>query len=252
MPSLTPSALPSLVPTPEPTPVPTPEPCRPGTYADVYWVREGLIDGSEAYASAFSADVARASPRGGGKARVEGGGFGAAPPRFNCTACPPGRFSNRSGVYYDSCLPCRNGTFSNDPDGATQCKPCQRGRFQVLDDSVSCDACPAGRFMNDTGEGVECNECGRGSSTNDETGRPLCTRCSAGNSVAKEGFSSVTECWEKMSCGAVGGLYFYQNKKGRASCLECENSGNKGAYGCNEKTGDFQCYGELCSFVFLN
>jgi hypothetical protein len=168
-------------------------------------------------------DDARASPRGGGKTRVEGGGFGLAPPRFNCTACPPGRFSNRSGVYYDSCQPCRNGTYSNDPDGATQCKPCQRGRFQILDESASCDACPAGRFKNTTGEGVECDACRRGSSTNDEAGQPLCTVCSALNTMPEGALSDVTECWEKMSCGAVGGLYYYQNKKGSPCTLKNKN-----------------------------
>ena len=135
---------------PEPTPVPTPGLCRAGTFADVYWVKEDMFDVSGSYAATINTDDAR------NKARFEGGGIGVAPPRYNCTACPVGRYSNRTGIFYDGCLKCPNGTFSNDPHGAIFCKPCQRGSYQVKEDKSSCDLCPQGRFMNETGEGKEC------------------------------------------------------------------------------------------------
>ena len=211
-------------------------PSRPGTYADVAWIERGLFDASELYASTINTDDARL------KARFEGGGEGLAPPRYNCTACPPGRFSNRSGVYYDSCQLCPNGTFSNDPNGAASCTPCQRGHFQVLDGAKSCDECPAGRYMNETGEGVECEPCQRGRSTNDKLGRPLCSECSDLNTPARERFleNSVTICEVGMSCGQKGGEYYFQPNKGRATCRECTSSGKKGSFGCNHKSGDIQ------------
>ena len=237
-PSSLPTFLPTLEPSGEPTPMPSPGPCRPGTYADVHWVKDGLFDASEAYAATVDTDQALAT-----KVRFQGGGGGRAPPRFNCTACPLGRFSNRSGIYYDGCLPCPNGTFSDDPDGVTQCTACPRGHFQVVHGSSSCDECPAGRFMNFTGEGTECEECQRGRSTNGETGLFSCPDCFELNTPQKKGFTPLTECEleEGMSCGKPGGQYYFQSNKGREFCRECKNSGNKGAYGCHHKSGEIQC-----------
>jgi hypothetical protein len=183
---------------------PSPRP-RPGTYADVYWINEARFDVTDDYATTINTDDARTSPRGGGRARVEGGGAGLAPPRYNCTACPPGRFSNRSGVYYDGCLPCANGTFSDDPDGATTCQACSRGSYQIKPGSASCDACPVGRFMNTTGEGVVCNACPVGRSTNGESAQATCLRCSALNSQDEKDWGKLTKCNPEMACGAVGG-----------------------------------------------
>ena len=206
---------------------------------------------------------------------MEGGGLGRSPPRYNCTACPlvslkcdlnvqclltslrlanlltyftafasyaQGRFSNRSGVYFDGCHLCANGTFSNDRNGATVCTPCPRGSYQRSSGSTSCEGCPAGRFMNTTGDGFACDACPRGRSTNGETGYAVCSRCSELNSPAEEGFDSVTKCFNRMQCGKVGGDYYYQDQKGAETCQKCKNSGRRGSYGCDEFTGEFQCY----------
>ena len=90
--------------------------------------------------------------------------------------------------------------------------------------SASCIRFPSdGMKVNTTGERVECDACRRGSSTNGEAGQPLCTVCSALNTMPEGALSDVTECWEKMSCGAVGGLYYYQNKKGSPCTLNNKN-----------------------------
>jgi hypothetical protein len=146
-------------------------------------------------------------------------------------------------VYYDACLPCSNGTFSNDLEGATVCTACPRGTFQRSLGSSSCDGCPAGRFMNSTGDGFGCDACPRGRSTNGETGLEVCTRCSEFNTPAQEGFDPVTECKKRMQCGKVGGTFHYQDQTGSPFCEICENSRRRGGYGCDEESGDIQCYG---------
>ena len=208
---------------------------RPGTYADVYWIKEAQYEAFDDYAATIDTNEARAAI-----ARFEVGGLGRSPPRYNCTACPlvslkcdlnvqclltslrlanlltyftafasyaQGRFSNRSGVYFDGCHLCANGTFSNDRNGATVCTPCPPGSYQRSSGSTSCEGCPAGRFMNTTGDGFACDACPRGRSTNGETGYAVCSRCSELNSPAEEGFDSVTKCFNRMQCGKVGGDY---------------------------------------------
>ncbi len=96
--------------------------------------------------------------------------------------------------------------------------------------------------MNGTGAAV-CDGCPTGRSTNDETGRKTCSRCSELNTPQKEGFEPVTICEAKMQCGKPGGNLFFQDQIGSPTCRECPNSGAPGAYGCNEVNGNFQCYG---------
>ena len=96
--------------------------------------------------------------------------------------------------------------------------------------------------MNGTGAAV-CDGCPTGRSTNDETGRKTCSRCSELNTPQKEGFEPVTICEAKMQCGKPGGNLFFQDQIGSPTCRECPNSGAPGAYGCNEVNGKFQCYG---------
>ena len=96
--------------------------------------------------------------------------------------------------------------------------------------------------MNTTGDGFACDACPRGRSTNGETGYAVCSRCSELNSPAEEGFDSVTKCFNRMQCGKVGGDYYYQDQKGAETCQKCKNSGRRGSYGCDEFTGEFQCY----------
>jgi hypothetical protein len=55
----------------------------------VYWVNEAKFDAFDDYAVTINTDDARTDVRSGGRARFEGGGTGLAPPRYNCTACPP-------------------------------------------------------------------------------------------------------------------------------------------------------------------
>ena len=181
----------------------------------MFWVKEGLYDATDLY-EGFSTDGALRTV-----VRQEGGLPGRAPPRFNCTACPPGRFSNRSGVYYDGCLPCANGTYSNDPVGAAFCTPCARGKFQIALGAPACDECPAGTYMNFTGEGTGCEPCQRGRSTNGATGMLACSECSELNTPLPEGKKSVTDCEPKMSCGKKGGDYYFQSKKGEEFCDLC-------------------------------
>ena len=211
----------------------------------MYWIAEARFDRADDYAATINTDDARSSPRGGGKARTEGGGSGLAPPRFNCTACPAGRFSNRTGIYYDSCLPCNNGTYSDDPDGAVECKLCAKGSYAPNRGSNACEGCPPGRFTNHTGEGSACIQCSIGKSTNNVSGLTECIRCSTWNTPARPKFiiNSVTECLDQMQCGQKGGFFYYQDAPGSATCKECDNSGEIGSYGCNELDGSFQCYG---------
>ena len=115
--------------------------------------------------------------------------------------------------------------------------------FQKSRGSLSCDDCPAGRFMNSTGEGVECDACPRGRSTNGGTAHEVCQRCSDSNTPAEDDFDPITVCGSKMQCGQVGGDYFFQDRTGAPTCDACPNSGHRGAFGCNEKNGDIQCYG---------
>ena len=56
---------------------------RPGTYADVYWIKEEKYEAFDDYAATIDTNEARAAI-----ARFEGGGLGRSPPRYNCTACP--------------------------------------------------------------------------------------------------------------------------------------------------------------------
>ena len=81
--------------------------------------------------------------------------------------------------------------------------------------------CPAGTYMNFTGEGTGCEPCQRGRSTNGATGMLACSECSELNTPLPEGKKSVTDCEPKMSCGKKGGDYYFQSKKGEEFCDLC-------------------------------
>ena len=217
----------------------------------MYWFNEILYDkeldlsGTDDFTPYRpSTDDYRPDPMGGGKVRTAGGerwfepgerdySKYVAPPRYNCTACPPGRASNRSGVYYDACLVCPNGTYANDPEGQERCQSCEPGRYQTERDSDHCDECEPGKYTNWTGEGHTCSLCSRGKHANG-TGFHTCIRCSYKNDWVDD-----------IPHGepVVGGKFFFQKKEGQQYCRHCKNSRKQGGYGCNEKSGEITCYG---------
>jgi hypothetical protein len=61
--------------------------------------------------------------------------------QFNCEECPLGHYQNRSDSKAESCDPCPKGTFVNQT-GALVCQLCPSGTCQNMLASNSCNACP--------------------------------------------------------------------------------------------------------------
>jgi hypothetical protein len=67
---------------------------RPGTYADVYWISEARYDQSDDYVAKINT----------GHGRI---GSNRAPPRYNCTACPPvSKITLRASLCSLICINC--------------------------------------------------------------------------------------------------------------------------------------------------
>ena len=123
------------------------------------------------------------------------------------------------------CTACSNGTSTNGLEGLTKCLRCPQGRLSISSGQEECDGCPAGKYINHTGEGYSCWECPVGRSTGSETGFPQCKQC------------------HKFDDDFVGGNFYFQPEKGQESCKLCKHSGNKGAFGCDDVSGAIVCYG---------
>eukprot|EP00808_Paulinella_micropora_P031445 g38250.t1 len=173
-----------------------------------------------------------------------------------CGVCPPGKFSDDSDP---TCIPCDSGyaTGSNNTayscpfctagryaertqqmrktdDGPTECRPCEKGKYNNKDRSAGCLPCSAGRFKKEDSDQTSCNECTPGkyqpnetSTTeclacekgkyNNEVRSTGCTRCSAGRFKKED--SNQTFC-DECTPGK------YQRNEQSTKCLPCE----KGKY----------------------
>ena len=103
-----------------------------------------------------------------------------------CTACIPGKWSNRTNQSSDTCISCTAGRYN--PNNAqsnesSACSKCPTGMFmppsKIAQTSVSaCEPCHEGTFSNETGKTL-CHDCEK-ATYQDSTGKDSCKSCPAG------------------------------------------------------------------------
>ncbi len=117
-----------------------------------------------------------------------------------------------------------NGTYAPEPGGNSKCFGCPGGKYVTAHAAPICDECPAGKFVNHTGEGYQCHECPAGRSSQSpsglRTGLSQCIPCSRNNDRFR------------------GGNFFFQDKVGQLECRRCKNSGAPGGLSCDEVSGE--------------
>ncbi|KAH8027868.1 hypothetical protein HPB51_011036 [Rhipicephalus microplus] len=163
----------------------------------------------------------------------------------DCVKCPKGSFHDRELGY---CAPCPTGTYQ-DQDGAVTCKPCSEGAVTIDSKSTSaqdCQApCPPGTFSRN-GLGT-CRACPPGT-YQDQYQQVQCKICPAGSSNNAYGSAQITDCKKYCEPGTYSesGMEpctpcergFYQEMRGRKSCVECPvpktnlNEGSRSSHDC--------------------
>ena len=146
---------------------------------------------------------------------------------LSCEACRPGKWNADAGVTQfahdepSDCFSCDVGKFSNDPNGATSCEPCDAGLISGSGAS-SCSTCPVGYQCI---EGVVSSTCLSGKYSNGGTNG--CDECEPGYKCpggtdhipcppgSYSGSASQTFC---NSC--VSGKF--QSDEAKESCDECQ------------------------------
>ncbi|XP_075723050.1 sushi, von Willebrand factor type A, EGF and pentraxin domain-containing protein 1 isoform X2 [Rhipicephalus microplus] len=165
----------------------------------------------------------------------------------DCVKCPKGSFHDRELGY---CAPCPTGTYQ-DQDGTVACKPCPEGAVTIASKSTSaqdCQApCPPGTFSRN-GLGT-CRTCPPGT-YQDQYQQVQCKLCPAGSSNDAYGSAQITDCKKYCEPGTYSESGrepctpcergFYQEMRGRKSCVECPvpktnlNEGSRSSHDCVE------------------
>ena len=131
---------------------------------------------------------------------------GAQPGATNCTLCPAGNFSSRTGAIVPSpCHLCLPGTYAHagstactfydegtftDESGSQVYKRCASGHFSVKG-SPSCHPCPSGTFATGTQGG--CEPCGPGTYAPEEA-MSRCLPCENGQVTQIFGATNCNAC----------------------------------------------------------
>jgi surface protein len=134
-----------------------------------------------------------------------------------CSSCSPGTFSETTGN--PLCTFCQSGMFMPRSQSNGPCLLCGPGRFQVLNQGVTCDACGPGSYSNEDGmkSQSQCKLCpvGKSSVAYGLRAADQCIDCQPGQYMDEEG-SSTGECF---SC--PGG--WLQENKGTINCTLVAN-----------------------------
>ena len=141
----------------------------------------------------------------------EPGRFGHAKNAPSCTACPRGKFQDRSSeTFCEAKQPCVPGTFEiNATDKSNErCVPCPEMQFSSSSNAERCERCPSGKFQ-------------------DTEGQPFCEACNEGFTCAAndEGIVELLSCPEGMSCTATGTERCMNqiSNPSTGKCISCED-----------------------------
>ena len=153
---------------------------------------------------------------------------------FKCQQCPPGHITSN-------------------PNAATICNPCGKGKYQEESAQFECESCIGGKWSNVTSLHIEsgCHNCtaGRYSKPNGADSIEACVGCQPGRKgdVAKTGADDEKFCTPcnaatysdvsgETSC-KVCNLGQYQPEQEKTVCLPCL----PGTYGKPNRTGCIEC-----------
>jgi hypothetical protein len=185
---------------------------------------------------------------------------------YELTACPTGRWSNRTGLLSESecmnctagrysgsmgatssstCLPCVAGTSC--PTGSGIPEPCRPGSFSATD-VTKCSLCPSGRWQSQTGQSA-CVECTPGT-FNGALGKASptdCVFCAPGRYQNQYGASNCSVCaagtWSPpaaLTCTqCAAGMY--QNRTESVSCDQCAEGTYSSAVGATSSLSCTPC-----------
>ena len=203
-------------------------------------------------------------------------------PNTSCTQCPIGKYIFDDEVAttaeqhsaLEKCIPCNGGRWY---DNHTQsCNVCPAGRIRTTADALttvvySCEACPIDTY-NGFSENVtrdkhdendDCVTCPVGQFTDEKTGAPFCSPCSAGKFTKGKQCINCPAGWNQEIAGqnecngcASG---FHQNEPGKPYCLPCvpgshqNTTGQSDCKNCpigwkQEDAGQNECNGCLPGF----
>ena len=142
-----------------------------------------------------------------------------------CQSCERGTYA--PSAQENACLNCAAGSSTNNVTAATQCTPCQAGKYSTNDEGENagaggCDVCPAGTSSS-YGQ-FKCTACSPGRyATSEESS--MCTDCEAGKFQASMNATSCVPCTPG----------YLQVAAGQAFCNLCpanEFTDEPGAYFC--------------------
>ena len=158
----------------------------------------------------------------------------------NCSACPPGQFSDKPASHV--CTPCALGNYT-DRLSSTTCLQCSPGSHANVIGSRNCTLCVAGKYAEDKGM-AECDSCkaGKFATASGSNSSDNCEQCGQGEYSDKEASTSCIKCdpgkqqpgFEQTSC------FFCDEGKfaGGRGVVFCENC-NPGKFAST--TGMSQC-----------
>lgn len=134
---------------------------------------------------------------------------------LECTACSPGTFSATIGS--TECSVCPYASFSNS-SGSIECSQCPSG-FIATSSRISCQACPVGSFIGETGECVQCPL----GTFNSIPGSLKCVSCPKNAVTQSTGSIDVSSC--------ICDLFFYGKPFAGEDCQRCPSGNGRS---CND------------------
>ncbi|KAJ6241698.1 insulin-like growth factor binding protein [Anaeramoeba flamelloides] len=142
-----------------------------------------------------------------------------------CLPCPNGTYSDEIGMTME-CKKCLEGTFGNET-GLSVCYDCEPGTATPQNNQKSCAPCSSGHYT-DTYKSTSCKECDKGT-FNDQQGLSYCDKCDIGTFNQESGLSTCDKCDFGTYANVTGlsecyecDIGTYNNLEGQENCFECD------------------------------
>lgn len=117
-----------------------------------------------------------------------------------CRKCPIGKFNSRAA---SNCLPCQQGRYA-DETGLKACKSCPEGTFSFGSGSTHCHHCPKGTYQDEMGE-RQCKICAAGQYEQNGT----CVNCPVGKAAPNNFPENKAGGLQYTGTSYRGGLMYY-------------------------------------------
>ena len=138
-----------------------------------------------------------------------------------CRKCPIGKFNSRAA---SNCLPCQQGRYA-DETGLKACKSCAEGTFSFGSGSTHCHHCPKGTYQDEMGE-RQCKICAAGKYEEDGT----CVNCPVGKAAPNNFPENKAGDLQYTGTSYRGALMYYDPRFDYSGVHGVSNKNEQGVY----------------------